>query len=108
MSLVNDITSFAATAVRLGRGVFPRVTTARRPDPPKLLELYDFEGCPYCRKVREVLSELDLGYLGHPVARGGRRRAELVNLGGMMLAPHLVDPNTCNDFIEAAALLASL
>src|SRR3989442_3916839 len=72
MSLANDITSFAATAVRLGRGVFPRVTAARRPDPPKLLELYDFEGCPYCRKVREVLSELDLDYLEHPVARGAR------------------------------------
>src|SRR5206468_1075453 len=70
MSLANDLTSFAATAVRLGRGVFPRVTAAGRPDPPKLLELYDFEGCPYCRKTREVLCELDLDYLAHPVARG--------------------------------------
>ena len=26
-------------------------------------ELWDFEACPYCRKVREVLSELDLDYL---------------------------------------------
>src|SRR6059058_2929080 len=72
MSLTNDLTSFAATAVRLGRGVFPRVTAAGRPDPPKLLELYDFEGCPYCRKTREVLCELDLDYLAHPVARGAR------------------------------------
>ena len=48
MSLTNDLTSFAATAVRLGRGVYPRVTAAGRPDPPKLLELYDFEGCPFC------------------------------------------------------------
>jgi len=108
MSLANDITSFAATAVRLGRGVFPRVTAARRPDPPKLLELYDFEGCPYCRKVREVLSELDLDYLEHPVARGSPRRAELVKRGGKMQAPYLVDPNTGTEMYESDDIIAYL
>src|SRR6266436_404158 len=108
MSLVNDITSFAATAVRLGRGAFPRVTAARRPDPPKLLELYDFEGCPYCRKVREVLSELDLDYLEHPVARGSPRRAELVKRGGKMQAPYLVDPNTGTELYESDDIIRYL
>ena len=46
--------------------------------PGRLLELWDFEACPYCRKVREVLSELDLDYRVHPVAQGSGRRAELV------------------------------
>jgi len=108
MSLVNDITSFAATAVRLGRGVFPRVTAARRPDPPKLLELYDFEGCPYCRKVREVLSELDLDYRVHPVAQGSARRAELVRRGGKMQAPYLVDPNTATELYESDDIIRYL
>src|SRR5947208_16734998 len=93
MSLANDLTSFAATAVRLGRGAFPRVTAARRPDPPKLLELYDFEGCPYCRKVREVLSELDLDYLEHPVARGSPRPADRGTPGGKMQAAYPPDPH---------------
>src|SRR2546422_9188642 len=108
LSRANDITSCAAPAVRLGRGVFPRVTTARRPDPPKLLELYDFEGCPYCRKVREVLSELDLDYLEHPVARGSPRRAELVKRGGKMQAPYLVDPNTGTEMYESDDIIAYL
>jgi len=108
MSLANDLTSFAATAVRLGRGVFPRVTTATRSDPPKLLELYDFEGCPYCRKVREVLCELDLDYLTHPVAHGSPRRAELVKRGGKMLAPYLVDPNTRTEMYESDDIIGYL
>src|SRR3989442_9920633 len=108
MSLANDLTSFAATAVRLGRGVFPRVTAAIRPDPPKLLELYDFEGCPYCRKVREVLCELDLDYLTHPVAHGSPRRAELVKRGGKMLAPYLVDPNTRTEMYESDDIVVYL
>ena len=108
MSLTNDLTSFAATAVRLGRGVYPRVTAAGRPDPPKLLELYDFEGCPFCRKVREVLCELDLDYLEHPVARGSPRRAELVKRGGKMQAPYLVDPNTRTEMYESDDIIAYL
>src|SRR3989442_9729956 len=108
MSLANDLTSFAATAVRLGRGVFPRVTAAIRPDPPKLLELSDFEGCPYCRKGREVLCELDPDYLTPPVARGSPRRAELVKRGGKMLAPYLVDPNTRTEMYESDDIIGYL
>src|SRR5947207_15843661 len=108
MSLTNDLTSFAATAVRLGRGVFPRVTAAGRPDPPKLLELYDFEGCPYCRKVREVLCELDLDYVAHPVARGSPRRAELVKRGGKIQAPYLYDPIPGLEMYELVAIIVYL
>jgi glutathione S-transferase len=108
MSLPNDLTSFAATALRLGRGLSPRVTAARRPKPPKLLELYEFEACPYCRKVREVLCELDLDYLVHPVAHGSPRRAELVALGGKMQAPYLVDPNTGVRLYESEDIIAYL
>src|SRR2546427_730180 len=79
---ISDLSSFAAATVRLGRGITPRITADRRPQPERMLELYDFEACPYCRKVREALSELDLDYLDHPVAHGSPRRAELVRLGG--------------------------
>src|SRR5690242_16755507 len=82
MGIANDVSSFAATVLRLGRGVYPAITADRRPDPKELLELYDFEACPYCRKVREALSELDLDYLAHPVAHGSPRRKTLKQLGG--------------------------
>ncbi|MFB6265986.1 MAG: glutaredoxin domain-containing protein, partial [Candidatus Nanohaloarchaea archaeon] len=29
------------------------------------LELYQFEQCPYCRKVREKLTELGLSFTAH-------------------------------------------
>ena len=38
--------------------------------PARPLELYDFEGCPYCRKVREALSMLDLDAIVYPCPKG--------------------------------------
>lgn len=101
MSLANDLSSFAASIVRLGRGVYPMITADQRPDPKQLLELYDFEGCPYCRKVREVFCELDLDYLVHPVAQGSPRRQELKQLGGKVQVPYLIDPNTRTKLYES-------
>jgi len=108
MSALDDLSSFAATVVRLGRGLAPRVTADRRPDPAVLLELYDFEACPYCRKVREVLCELDLDYLARPVAQGSRRRTDLVRRGGKMQAPYLVDPNTRTALYESEDIIRYL
>ena len=108
MSLANDLSSFAATIVRLGRGVYPAITADRRPDPKQLLELYDFEGCPYCRKVREVLCELDLDYLVHPVAQGSPRRQELKQLGGKVQVPYLIDPNTHTRLYESDDIIRYL
>ena len=94
MSIVNDLASLTASVVRFGRGVSARVTTDQRPAPERLLELYEYEGCPYCRKVREVLCELDLGYFSHPVAHGSAYRDELRQHGGKIQVPYLVDCNT--------------
>jgi len=94
MSFLNDASSFVATIVRLGRGIASQVTPSAHRQPQHRLELYDFEGCPYCRKVREVLCELDLDYLAHPVAHGSQRRKQLVERGGKMQVPYLMDPNT--------------
>jgi len=108
LRLLADLTSYAATGVRLGRGLFLTVTADRRHEPAKLLELYDFEACPYCRKVREVLCELDLDYLAHPVARGSSRRAELAQRGGKVQAPYLVDPNTDGELYESDDIIGYL
>ena len=108
MALADNVTSFAATIIRLGRGINPRRGVVNRPAPAKMLELYDFEACPYCRKVRETLCELDLDYLAHPVGRGSPRREALVRLGGKMQAPYLVDPNTGTRLYESADINAYL
>ena len=108
MALLDDVGSFTATVVRLGRGIVPAITADRRPEPPRMLELYDFEACPYCRKVREVLCELDLDYLAHPVGRGSPRREELRRRGGKVQAPYLVDPNTGTEMYESDDIIGYL
>jgi glutathione S-transferase len=103
--IANDASSFAATIIRLGGGTSRSAAAA---SPPRLLELYDYEGCPYCRKVRERLCELDLDVLVHPVAHGSRRRADLEQLGGRIQVPYLVDPNTGTALYESEDILAYL
>jgi glutathione S-transferase len=71
------------------------ITRAARRKPEKLLELYEFEACPFCRRVREALSEFDLDAAIFPCPKGGTRfRPKALELGGKRLFPFLVDPNT--------------
>jgi len=87
--------SLLASQLRGWRG-----TNAFRPaprQPEKLLELYEYEGCPYCRLVRETLTELDLDAKILPCPKGGTRfRPVVKELGGKRQFPYLVDPNGNN------------
>jgi len=49
---------------------------AARPAAPAL-RLYEFEGCPFCRRVREAATYLDLDYTVVPCGRGSRHRAHV-------------------------------
>jgi glutathione S-transferase len=96
--VVTDIMASAASVMRLGRGSFYRCSNP----PPLLLELYSYEGSPFCRVVREVLSELELAYLLHNVARGSAKREAFIARSGKMMVPYLVDPNTTVAMFESA------
>lgn len=90
MSRTVDVAaSFLATALRLGAGRIAR-PGGKRPDQP--LELYEFEACPFCRKVREALTALDLDATVYPCPTGSRYRAVVLQKGGKELFPFLVDP----------------
>jgi glutathione S-transferase len=79
------------------------------PRPERLLELYDFEGCPFCRKVREALSILDLDAVVYPCPKNGPRyRPEVVRRGGKAQFPYLVDPNTGSEMYESDEIVAYL
>jgi len=92
-------TSLAATLARGGSGA--RVGKLGR-RPGRTLELYEFEGCPYCRKVREALSILDLDALIYPCPKNGPRfRPELGRRGGKAQFPYLVDHNTGKEMYES-------
>lgn len=63
------------------------------PDQPdEMLELYQFEGCPFCSRVRQKLTDLQIDFVARQVKPdGGRERVE--ELSGETQVPLLVDPN---------------
>ena len=98
--------SLAASIARGGIGV---KVGAFGPRPERPLELYEFEACPYCRKVREALTLLDLDALVLPCPKGGPRfREEVKRRGGKYQFPYLVDPNTGKELYESDEIVAYL
>jgi glutathione S-transferase len=99
-------TSFAASVVRLGAGLAVGPLGSRPREP---LQLFEFEACPYCRKVREALTLLDLEALILPCPKGGPRFREQVKArGGKYQFPYLVDPNTGKEMYESDLIVAYL
>jgi len=77
--------------------------------PVEPLLIYEFEACPFCRKVREALSVLDLDAWIRPCPKGGRRfRDELVRRGGKAQFPYLVDPNHGVEMYESSDIVEHL
>ncbi|CAN5722643.1 hypothetical protein BH11MYX3_BH11MYX3_28400 [soil metagenome] len=100
------ITSTAASVVRFPLGL--RVG-AIGPRPAQQLELYDIEACPYCRKVREALTMLDLDVLIRPSPHGGTRfRPTAIRSGGKRQFPLLWDPNVGELIYESDDIVAHL
>jgi len=86
--------------------------------PKKTLILYEFEGCPYCRKVREVLSVLDLDCIIYPCTRTtfdsdgvadeqSRFRPIAKKLGGKAQFPFMIDENFVNQKKEPSKMYES-
>ncbi|KAJ8759572.1 hypothetical protein K2173_007200 [Erythroxylum novogranatense] len=78
-------------------------------DPPQRLQLFEFEACPFCRRVREAMTELDLSVDVYPCPKGSIKHRELVKqLGGKELFPFLVDPNTGVSMYESGDIVKYL
>ena len=102
----NAVVSLAPSLVRLGRGA---VVKGRRKEPALLLELFEAEYCPFCRHVREALTELDLDAIIRPVPkRGARFRKQLEQAGGKKRIPFLHDPNTGKGLYESEEIVRYL
>jgi len=105
-STLDVLNSTLTSSLRFWRGTMAR-GSAKRPARP--LHLYEFEACPYCRLVREALTELDLDALIHPTPHGGRRfRPQVAELGGKQQFPYLVDPNSGESMYESADIIEYL
>lgn len=107
MSRFMDVGSSALVSLgRLGLGMAVG-NPGKRPE--KTLELYEFEACPFCRKVREALSILDLEVIIKPCPKRGRRfRPQVEDRGGRALFPYLVDPNSGVEIYESETIVAYL
>lgn len=93
-----------AGTVRGWRGTVVRNRNGVKPE--RMLKLYDMEVSPYCRLVREVLTELDMDVLILPCPKGGQRfRQEAEAIGGKQQFPLLVDDNTGTILYESSDIV---
>ena len=97
--VVDVVGAYGPSVARLGLGMFV-TELGKRPEQP--LELYEYEGCPFCRKVREALTVLDLNAKVYPCPKSGERfRPDAIKRSGKRSFPFLVDPNTGVEMIES-------
>ncbi|KAJ8493937.1 hypothetical protein OPV22_015658 [Ensete ventricosum] len=77
--------------------------------PQTYLQIYEFEACPFCRRVREAMTELDLTVEVYPCPKGSLRHRELVrSIGGKEQFPFLVDLNTGVSMYESSDIVKYL
>lgn len=105
-------TSSLSSLARLPWGSRSLTGTAHNLDsttnPPKL-QLYEFEACPFCRRVREAMTELDLSVEVYPCPKGSVRHREMVcKIGGKEQFPFLVDLNTGVSLYESGDIVKYL
>ena len=73
-----------------------------------MLELYQFEGCPYCARVRMALDALGLDYVVRTVPRAHARRDRVRAVSGQTRVPVLVDPERNEVVVESEAIIEYL
>eukprot|EP00485_Elphidium_margaritaceum_P010684 CAMPEP_0202685632 /NCGR_PEP_ID=MMETSP1385-20130828/1447_1 /ASSEMBLY_ACC=CAM_ASM_000861 /TAXON_ID=933848 /ORGANISM="Elphidium margaritaceum" /LENGTH=513 /DNA_ID=CAMNT_0049340043 /DNA_START=132 /DNA_END=1673 /DNA_ORIENTATION=+ len=81
--------------------------------PSKLLELYSYEPSPFCVRVRETLSSLEIPYVLKNVAVGSKQKRQEFKVKfakkypkwrqkmGLIQVPLLIDPNTEKEVFES-------
>lgn len=103
------INSTLASTLRGWRGTMLR--RGGTPAPEEIeLDLYEFEACPFCRLVREAITELQLDVTVYPCPRGGTRfRPRALELaGGRTTFPFLVDRRRDRAIAESRDIVAYL
>lgn len=96
-----------------GSKVDAQTTPAEQP-----LTLYEYNGCPFCQRLRAVISELDLDAQVYPTPRvtvkeyaktgDSRYRPEVGEKSGQLMFPYLEDPNTGTQLSDSGAIITYL
>jgi len=100
--ILDIFSSTTASTLRSWRGTSASKTTQQ---PKENIILFDREGCPDCRFVREALTELNLNALIAPCPIGGNNIRKLKKDSGSDRLPRLVDPNTEKNFTGRNAII---
>jgi len=97
-------TAYLSVVLNFLNGSFVASGYEKSNRPEKLIELYVYDGCPFCRKVFYAVSVLGLDVKVYPVPRvtlkkygelkESRYRHKAVEVGGKAQFPLLVDENT--------------
>ncbi|KAK7289646.1 hypothetical protein RIF29_03445 [Crotalaria pallida] len=76
---------------------------------PVSLQLFEFEACPFCRRVREAMTELDLSAEVYPCPKGSVRHREVVRRsGGKEQFPFLIDRDSGISLYESGDIVKYL
>ncbi len=102
MSTTKDL--LTSTVMTFARGAVGHRAVAHGDSPAIALVLYEFEACPFCRRVREALSALDLEAIIVPCPRGSKNREAVVSQGGKAQFPYLVDASRNVAMYESDAI----
>lgn len=109
VSLVPDDGKSYAVATVAGRQLRETSAVGGYNRPAQPIVLYEFEGCPFCRKVREAVAILDLDVKFLPCPKDGPTwRPEAVGKSGKRQFPYMEDPNTGKKMLESDAIIAYL
>ena len=85
---IKVLQALASAIAEGGRGV---TGTAFPKQPVRALKLYEFEGSPFCRRVREVITLLNLDVEIYPCPKGGLKYRPIVKeIGGKLQFPFLL------------------
>jgi glutaredoxin len=101
--LINLTLSYLGSFSRFYNGSIAANNLISCQRPKKPLIFYQYEGCPYCRKVREIMSVLALDVVVYPcprttlakygVTESSRFRSVATKLSGQCMFPILIDEN---------------
>ncbi|WP_296404852.1 glutathione S-transferase N-terminal domain-containing protein [Psychrobacter sp.] len=109
--VVHQIKSSQSLLSTLMRGGLSMMGTSHPMQPEKPLILYEFEACPFCRRVREAMTHLNLDYESRPSPKQGQiYRNELqAKLAEMKIdkiqVPFLIDQNTGESLPESQDII---
>ena len=106
-SLVDDDEPTKYSIVRFA-GKRLAEASALGPRPAQPIEVFEYEGSPYCRKVREACACLDLDVVYRPCPSGESYWRPMAKAEGAATFPYMKDPNTGASMCESDDIVEHL